>query len=154
MDIALIVLLLLVGVALLLVEVFLIPGFGIAGVSGFACLAGSVVYAYCYMGAFAGNIVLGVAVVLCAIAVYVFLKSKALDKMALKTDIESKVDLVKDTNVQAGDKGVCISRLAPMGKVRVGETEFEAKSRGEFLDPDTEVEVLKVEGNVLVVKSV
>lgn len=154
MDIALVVLLLVVGVGLLLAEMFLLPGFGIAGISGFACLAGSVACAYCYISPMAGHLTLAVAVILFATSVYAFLKSKTLDKMALKTDIDAKVDLIKGTNVQVGDKGICVSRLAPMGKVRVNETEFEAKSRDEFLDPNTKIEVLAIEGNVLIVRSI
>ena len=46
MDIILVVLLVLAGVALLLMELFLLPGFGIAGVGGFGFLAGAVMYAY------------------------------------------------------------------------------------------------------------
>ena len=42
MDIILVVLLVLAGVALLLMELFLLPGFGIAGVAGFVFLVGAV----------------------------------------------------------------------------------------------------------------
>ena len=45
MEYFLVVLLVLAGVALLLTEMFLIPGFGIAGVFGFGCLIGAVVLA-------------------------------------------------------------------------------------------------------------
>ena len=43
MNIFLVVLLVLAGVALLLMEMFLLPGFGIAGVSGFGCLLAAIV---------------------------------------------------------------------------------------------------------------
>jgi len=72
---------------------FLLPGFGIAGISGFACLIASVVVAYVKMGAMAGHIALLAVVVLCALAIWGFLRSKALEKMALDTTIDSKVDL-------------------------------------------------------------
>ena len=56
MDVFLVVLLVLAGVALLLAEMFLLPGFGIAGVSGFAALAGAVVLAWLNIGHVAGLI--------------------------------------------------------------------------------------------------
>ena len=46
MDILILVLLSLAGVLLLVLELFLIPGMGIAGIAGGACLVGAVVYAY------------------------------------------------------------------------------------------------------------
>jgi membrane-bound ClpP family serine protease len=93
MNTILVVLLVLAGVALLLLEMFLLPGFGIAGVSGFACLIGAVVVAWINIGQVAGLITLGACVLLTILAIWGFLRSKALDKMALDTKIDSHVEL-------------------------------------------------------------
>ena len=96
MYIILTILLVVFGIALLLAEMFLLPGFGIAGLCGFGSLAGAVVVAYMKltaMWAWAGHMTLAACVVLCAIAIWVFLKSKAMDKMALETKIEGGVDM-------------------------------------------------------------
>ena len=96
MDIFLVVLLVLAGVALLLMEMFLLPGFGIAGVSGFACLVGAVIVAWVYMGRVAGYITLASCLVLSALAIWGFLRSNALDKMALDTKIDGHVKLANN----------------------------------------------------------
>ena len=96
MNVFLVVLLVLAGVALLLMEMFLLPGFGIAGISGFACLVGAVVVAWVYMGHVAGLITLGACVLVSALAIWGFLRSKALDKMALDTKIEGHVELANN----------------------------------------------------------
>ena len=96
MNVFLVVLLVLAGVALLLMEMFLLPGFGIAGISGFACLVGAVVVAWVYMGHVAGLITLGACVVVSALAIWGFLRSNALDKMALDTKIEGHVELANN----------------------------------------------------------
>ncbi len=96
MNTLLVVLLVLAGVALLLAEMFLLPGFGIAGVSGFCCLIAAVVVAYLVLGKMAGYITLAACVVLSALAVWGFLRSRALDKMALDTKIEGHVELAKN----------------------------------------------------------
>ena len=93
MDIFLVVLLVLAGVALLLMEMFLLPGFGIAGISGFGCLIGSVVVAWMKIGAVAGYITLAASLILSGLAIWGFLRSKALDKMALDTKIDGHVEL-------------------------------------------------------------
>lgn len=152
MNTLLVVILILVGVALLVTELFLIPGFGLPGIVGFISIAGGVFCAYFYLGNTAGHITLAASVVLCAIAIYIFVRSKMLDKMALQENIDSKVDLIEGTNIHIGDKGVTISRLAPMGKVRIGDSDIEAKSYEAFIDQQTEVEVVAVEGNKIIVK--
>ena len=93
MDIFLVVLLVLAGFALLLMEMFLLPCFGIAGVSGFAALVGAVVYAWLKLGHVAGLITLGACVIVTVLAIWGFLRSRALDKMALDAKIDSHVDL-------------------------------------------------------------
>lgn len=90
------IILVLFGVGLLLAEMFLLPGFGIAGVVGLGSLIGAVVVAYVKLSAmwvWAGHVTLAACAVLCGIAVWVFVKSKAMDKMALETKIEGGVDM-------------------------------------------------------------
>ena len=90
------IILVLFGVGLLLAEMFLLPGFGIAGVFGLLSLAGAVALAYLKLTAgwvWAGHVTLAACIVLCGIAIYVFVKSKAMDKMALDTKIEGGVDM-------------------------------------------------------------
>ena len=93
MNIFLVVLLVLAGVALLLLEMFLLPGFGIAGISGFACLIAAVVLAWLWIGSTAGYITLGACLLLSALAIWGFLRSNALDKMALDSKIDSHVEM-------------------------------------------------------------
>jgi membrane-bound ClpP family serine protease len=93
MNVFLVVLLVLAGVALLLVEMFLLPGFGIAGVGGFGCLIGAVVLAWLRIGSIAGYITLGACLLLSALAIWGFLRSHALDKMALDSKIDGHVEL-------------------------------------------------------------
>ena len=102
MNTILVVLLVLAGVALLLMEMFLLPGFGIAGVSGFACLIAAVVLAWWLMGHLAGVITLGACVVLSAVAIWGFLRSHALEKMALDTKIDGHVELADNKLKEKG----------------------------------------------------
>ena len=90
------ILLVLFGIGLLLAEMFLLPGFGIAGVCGLLSLIGAVALAYIKLTAIwtmAGHVTLAACLVLCGIAIWVFIKSKAMDKMALDTKIEGGVDM-------------------------------------------------------------
>ena len=93
MNVFLVVLLVLAGVALLLLEMFLLPGFGIAGVGGFGCLIAAVVMAWMLISRLAGFITLAACLLLSILAIWGFLRSNALDKMALDSKIDGHVEM-------------------------------------------------------------
>jgi membrane-bound ClpP family serine protease len=151
MEIAIVSVLLLVGIVFILVELFLIPGISIAGIAGTIFMGGGVYYAYVKIGAAAGHITLFGSVVLLGIAVLIFIRSKALEKMSLKTNITGKNDPLEKMIINAGDIGITVSRLAPMGKIKINDNIVEAKTNDDFIDQGTDVRVLQVfSTNVLV----
>ena len=144
MEIGIVILLLVIGVMLLLVEFFLIPGLSVAGIAGILFLGGGVVYAYTAIGPEVGHITVFSSIVVIALAVWIFVKTKTLERMSLKTEIESKNDPLAGSNVKVGDDGVAVSRLAPMGKIRIAGHLMEAKSADGFIDEGTEIVVREV----------
>ena len=153
MDILIVVVLLVLAIVFLLIELFLIPGLSIAGISSIVLAAISVWYAYSHVGAVAGNITLVGAFVFSVVAIWVFIKSRALEKMSLKTNVTGTVDKINEEKIRVGDKGMSVSRLAPMGKVKVNGVVVEAKTSDEFIDQGTQIVVVEVyQTNVLVEK--
>lgn len=144
MEIGIVILLLVIGVVLLLIEFFLIPGISIAGIGGVLFMGGGIVYAYTAIGPEVGHITVFGAIVVIALAFWIFLKTRALEKMSLTTEIESKNDPLAGVQVTVGDEGITISRLAPMGKIKVGGHSMEAKSLNGFIDEGTVVVVREV----------
>ncbi len=151
MEIAIVVTLLVLGVIFFIVELFLIPGISLAGIAGTLFMGGSIYYAYAKIGSTAGHITLLGSILLLAIAIIIFIRSKVLEKMSLKTDISWKNDPLEKISIQIGEKGVAVSRLAPMGKVKINGNIVEAKTNGDFIDQGTEIKVIQVlKTNVLV----
>lgn len=95
MELLIVILLVVFGVGFLIAELFLLPGFGIAGLFGFGMLIASVVVAYKYLGSLAGHITLGAVLLLSIVATYVFFKSRVVEKMGLDAQIDSKVGLAE-----------------------------------------------------------
>jgi len=143
MEMVFIIGLILLGILFLVIEVFLIPGISIAGVAGVGCMVGGIVVAYTKLGVTGGTWVLGISVLVLGIVLYLFFRSKTLDKMSLKTNIESRVEPLNGQVFKPGDKGITISRLAPGGKVKIGESIVEGKSENEMIDENTPVEVVE-----------
>jgi len=151
MEITIVLVLLLAGIIFLLIELFLIPGLSLAGIAGTLLMGSSVYYAYAKIGPTAGHLTLLGGIVLSGIAVWIFLKSKTLDKMSLKAEIDGKNDPLANVKVNIGDTGTTISRLAPMGKVKVNGFVIEAKTNDDFVDEGSPIRVVEVlNTNVLV----
>lgn len=144
----------LLGIAFLLAEIFLIPGLSVAGIAGLVFLISGIAYAYVYIGAMVGNISLIVSIFLLLASFLYFIQSKSLRRISLETNIDAKVDTSDLHKIEVGDEGVTESRLNPIGKVTIKGITVEAKSlTGELIDEDTEVVVKKVDwANVVVAK--
>ena len=140
------------GILFLLIEIFLLPGISIAGIAGATFLVGGIIYSYMFLGSTAGNISLAASAVALGLTFFGLLKSKSLDRISLNTNIDDKVDNSYLLKIAAGDTGVAISRLNPIGKILVNDIIAEGKSfDGEFIEENTEIVVTKVETyNVLV----
>jgi len=151
MDILIVIVLCLIGIILILVEIFLIPGLTITAIGGAAFSIGGIYYAFRNLGTTAGIITLLLVIAIIGAAFVYLIKSKALDRIALKTNIKSTVADKESLDISVGDTGVSVSRLNPMGKVRVNNITMEAKTLGGFIDENTAIKVVKVSPSQLIV---
>lgn len=149
-EITIIVFLMLVAIVLILLEIFLLPGITIAGVGGFLFAAGGVIYAYS-VSELTGHVTLALSLVSFGAAFVWLLRARSFNRVALKTDVDSKLTSSRDLGIVPGDEGITLSRLAPIGKARIKDITVEAKAMDELIDEKTPVEVVRVDGyNVLV----
>ena len=150
LDIAIIIFLMVAAIALIIAEIFLLPGITLAGIGGAIFAVGGVVFAYT-VGLWIGHITLIASVLAFAIVFGWLLRSRSFNKVALKTDIDSRLTSSRDLGIEPGDEGITISRLAPIGKARFKGITVEAKSLDELIDENTEIVVMKVDSyNVIV----
>ena len=102
MDILIIASLIIGAVILFLVELFVIPGISVAGFLAGGCIIFANYYAFAYMGTTAGVITLIISALACISSLVWFMRSKTLDKIALKKNITSKVDRSAEEKVKVG----------------------------------------------------
>jgi len=166
------------GLGLLAMEMFLIPGFGVFGVSGMLMIFGSLVMAshtfagmsagekfdesMSSLGSLAGALVTVIAV---AAALNRFLPSiPFLNRLILtppgyaatiadgpRLD-PSVIDSAADGPVSPGTRGVTASTLRPSGKAIFDNQFLDVVSDGGYIDHGTEVEVIRVAGNRIIVR--
>lgn len=141
------------GLLMVLLEILVIPGGGLAGLLGFVLMAAGVWFAFTREGTEAGLYTLGGSLLVNVAALTLALRSKTWDKAMLKSNIDSKVNVVDNERVKPGDTGITVSRCAPSGKALINGEIHEVHTRSEYLDVDAEIEVIKVEGYKIYVKS-
>ena len=140
------------GIALVLLEFLVVPGVTIAGIGGFALMIAGVYFAYDHYGAPIGHYFLVGVVILSIVMIYFALRSNTWKRLSLKSEITSRTNVHDEEAFHIGDFGITITRMAPMGKVLVNNQSIEATSTGGFIDENTEIEVVKVLQNKLIVK--
>jgi membrane-bound ClpP family serine protease len=140
-----------VAVLLILAEIFLLPGITLAGIGGVLFAIGGIVYAYS-LNASIGHITLVASIVVfCGLFIWL-MRSNSFNRVALKTNIESTVSSPRETMLKTGDAGISLSRLAPIGKARFNDITVEAKSVNDFIDENTPVVIISIEGYNVVVE--
>jgi membrane-bound serine protease (ClpP class) len=165
------ILLLLLGLVLVGLEIFVIPGFGVAGVAGICCVLASLVLMMLGLpvsvswetGSLAdalGRVSLSfVGTVLLAIVAFRVLPRTARGKQLVlhatlpSPDVaHSPVDSAP-AGEAVGTIGVATADLRPVGKARLGEVYVDVISEGEYIPRGTAVQVVRNDGGKLVVRA-
>lgn len=159
-----------IGVILLLVEVFAIPGFGVAGVTGLTFIIAGLSFAMVdtignspfsvnYM-ALAKSFFIVIIAVFSSMILSLYLSQKLFSTnryghLALDT-VQNKSDGFTSANQgytdMIGKKGKAFSMLRPSGKVIIDDEMYDATVVSGYVDADTEVEVLSYHTGQLFVR--
>lgn len=169
-----------IGVLLLAVELFVIPGFGVAGVSGIILVFVGMIlsfvppepggpsedwfqlpnlpetYDYLRRG------LISVTVGLTGALVGMALLARYLPRMPVASRLispnplhdEVQMDDYYEGKVAVGDVGVVEGLLRPAGKARFGENLIDVVSQGEYITNGQRVKVIERRGNRIVVREV
>lgn len=155
MTIAGVLILLFLGLALLYLEFFVIPGISIAAIGAIVFFTAGIVTAYIYIGSQAGNISLLASLFLIVFMFYISLNPRTWKRISLSAAITGGAkDNADVDSIKPGDRGVAKSRLAPIGEVLINGNEYEAQSMGEFINAGTEIEVVKSENSTIIIKPI
>jgi membrane-bound ClpP family serine protease len=149
MDLTIVLLIIAIGVLLVLVEIFLIPGVGVVGFVAAALLITGIYFAYT-INSFTGHLVFGGTVLISLLLLIYSLRAKTWERLSVKGEISSRVNEINVTEIKTGDEGKTIAR--PMGKAEINGNIYEVSSNEGIVDPDTTVYVYKIDGNKIIVK--
>jgi membrane-bound serine protease (ClpP class) len=165
------VLVLFVGLVLVALEIFIIPGFGITGISGIVLIIGSLMLIMLDNDFFDFGLVpdqkifaallVAVTAMLGGIILFFFASSRVMNtkffqRIAL-TDTQSRNAGFTSsflTEPMTGKKGIAHSVLRPSGKVLIDGKIYDAFTQGEYIEPGSEIEVIGDETTSLRVRRI
>ena len=127
-----------------LLEAFVIPGFGLAGIGSIVCALADVILVYNAYGVGWACATLVIGIVVLGILLYVVANSRSFDRMSLHTSIDSTNATTDQLSVKVGDTGKSLTRLALVGNALINGKVVEVKSAGAFINPDTPIRVINV----------
>ena len=142
MSIPLIIAVIFIGLLLVVLEIVALPG-AVAGICGGIFVAVGIWQAYEVLGPTWGTITLFASIVVGIALLAFFMKSKTWRRASLHETVDSKTNVVP---VTVGDMGHTLSRLAPAGKALINGHVVEVHTISEYLEPESSVRVIAIEG--------
>ena len=150
----------LIGIGLMVLEAFM-PGFGLPGISGIILEVVAVALTWMNHGPVAA---LGMTLILLsilAIAISMSLRSAANGKLSrsklVLNDTESNeagYRSTEDLEVFLGKEGVTTTVLRPTGMAEFDGVRLNVVSEGEFIQSGTRVQIVRVEGSRILVRTI
>ena len=154
------------GIILIVVEVFVIPGFGIFGVSGLIISVGSLILIMLNNDMFDFTFVISRDIMNASLSVLIsvfafgililfgglrFTNSKAFKNISLDETQDSSMGYIsnKYPDNLVGKIGKAYTVLRPSGKIIIGEEIYDATSSGGFIEKNSKVKVVSNEGGSL-----
>lgn len=165
-------LLFLLGLILLAIEIFVTPGFGLLGFSGFACILISLIFSlskypvtsdlFTLPDLFPALVLLSYSFfgsILGAVILARFLPETTIFHRIVLGATERRDEGYHSTEDKAlalavGSRGVTRSNLRPAGVAQFDQQKYDVVSQGEYIPSGAQIEVLKVEGRRLVVRRI
>jgi membrane-bound serine protease (ClpP class) len=154
------------GIGLLIIEAFVLPGFGIAGILGILALLAALIMStvgegVSTQGLIAATTRLGLSLLVALIASAFMLrylpKTKFGRQLVLEADLSAKTGYTSEPLAEhelVGKQGVASSTLRPAGVANIDGKRIDVVSDGEFIDPGEPIRVDHVDGNRVVVRRI
>ncbi|MCL2677829.1 MAG: hypothetical protein FWE85_02115, partial [Clostridiales bacterium] len=146
-----------VGLALLIVEIFVTPGFGVAGLLGIAAIFGGVFWASPSPGYAVTALLIGLAGAVALVALsFRFKKTrKVWNRLILGLRQENESGYISADHTLpslVGQSGVALTTLRPAGVANIMGRRVDVVTEGDYIEEGVAIEVMAVEGLRVIVK--
>ena len=148
-----------IGLLLLSAEIFFIPGFGLAGIGGVTAIIASIFLTFgnIVQASYSILIALGISTIGFFLLIKYIPSTRTWRKFILSTQQKRELGYTvgtKELKRLTGKEGIAITTLRPSGKAEVNGKKLNVITRGEYVDSNTKIKIISVEGNKIVVEAV
>ncbi len=147
-----------IGLLLLLLEIFVIPGFGITGILGIIAVAASILLVFGDFRLAVMSLVIALSV---SIAALILLwrrlgRTRFWQRLVLSQtgSKEEGYQTGLDHHGLLGQRGRTLTPLRPAGTLVIGEERYDVISEGGFIAANVLVEVVELEGSKIIVREI
>lgn len=148
--------LVLVGLALVVIEVMLVPGLNVIGVGGVLGMAVGVVLAFVEFGPAGGLVVLVGTVAAAGGLFYVMWESGAWDRLILSDSLRRDADADREGDETRarllGQAGHAVTPLRPTGVAEIGGERLEVTTEGAFVASGSRLRVVAIDRRRTIVR--
>ncbi|MEG0013084.1 MAG: NfeD family protein [Cellulosilyticaceae bacterium] len=150
------IILLIAGFILIGIE-FTAPGISVPGISGIICLVVSVFLTADSVveGAIMTIVILAILGVMLGITLWLLAKGKLIKPLILTEEQKKEHGYISSSDLDylLGKKGTALTDLRPTGVGNFEGINFDVISEGQYISKGTEIEIYRVKGSRLIVKS-
>ncbi|MCF7940574.1 MAG: nodulation protein NfeD [Spirochaetia bacterium] len=159
-----------IGIALLIIEIFVIPGFGVVGISGIALMTLGLVlsmqdfviptfsWQWDLLGKHVllvlGNLIAGFFIF--GVLAFLVPKYTPFKRLTLSHSQETSMGYTSQESSESvrylGKEGIALTTLRPSGKAEIGDEVVQVMTSGEFIEQGAPLSVSEVNGNRIVVR--
>lgn len=148
----------LLGLVLLAIEIFVIPGFGITGILGIVGIAAGIFMSFGISNISQATFVVFISLIadiilIIILARFIFKSGIFQNKIALDTDTAGYHSSVSYDDL-LGLEGITDTFFRPSGNIIINDKKYDAITEGEFINKGAKIKVILVEGNKIVIKEI
>lgn len=156
MDIAILVLLILIGLGLIAAEVYVIPGLNVVGILGILVLVFAIGFAFTSNGIVGGFFALAGTLVLGGVMAFAMWRSGSWEEFVLATSIlpgRELPDKVQENRGRfIGKAGQALTPLRPSGVAEIDGERVEVQTEGEFIAAESRIRVVAIDSRHVFVR--
>jgi membrane-bound serine protease (ClpP class) len=151
----------LAGIALIALEIFVVPGFGVTGISGIIAVIAALLLAFGWDNFELAVNTVGLSIIIVTVAIFILSiylpKSSMMKRIALQTTHKStegfEAHPKPDPNLM-GAEGIAHSMLRPAGIAFFNDKRTDVTTEGDFIEKGEHIKVIKVDGMKVVVEKI
>ncbi len=157
-----------IGLALLAIEIFIIPGFGIVGITGIICCLLGILLSFqnfilpnnesevneLMQNIFKLTLSLGIDIIVIFVLIRFLPEGAPLRRLSMTTvqNVEDGYTVaIPSFQDLVGKTGLVVAQLRPVGRATIDGKSYDVESQGDFFDIGTPVRVVEIQANRIIV---